>query len=43
MLDPNARNPQRLTERGVELGTDYEFAHVRCEDPYLDGKLVIAS
>lgn len=43
MLDPNARNPQRITERGVELGTDYEFIHARCEDPYLDGKLIVSS
>lgn len=43
LLDPNARNPGRITERGLELGTDYEFAHVRCEDPFLDGKLIVSA
>jgi hypothetical protein len=42
MLDPNARNPDRITERGVELGTDYEFVHCRCSDPYLDGKIPVS-
>lgn len=40
-LDPNAYNPERLTERGLELGTDCEFTHVRCEDPFLDGGKII--
>jgi hypothetical protein len=40
LLDPQAINPNSLTERGLELGTDYEFVHTRCEDPFLDGKLV---
>jgi hypothetical protein len=40
-LDPNARNPERITERGLELGTDHEFVHCRCEDPYLDGRRVL--
>ena len=38
--NPNARNPNKITERGLELGTDCEFVHVACEDPYLTGKLV---
>jgi hypothetical protein len=40
-LDPNARNPERITERGLELGVDNEFVHVRCEDPFLDGGKII--
>jgi hypothetical protein len=36
--DPNALNPERVTERGLSLGTDCEFVHVECMDPYLDGK-----
>jgi hypothetical protein len=39
-LDNDARNPERLTERGLELGTDYLFCHARCNDPYLKGKRV---
>jgi hypothetical protein len=38
LVNPNARNPGRLTERGLELGTDTEFAHIECSDPQLDGK-----
>lgn len=38
ILDPNARNPERITERGLEMGTDHEFVHVDCEDPQLEGK-----
>jgi len=38
LLDPNARNPDRITERGLELGTDHEFVHCDCEDPRLEGK-----
>lgn len=41
LLDPNARNPERITERGLELGADHEFCHLRCSDPYLDGKRII--
>ena len=41
VLDPNARNPERITERGLELGTDCEFTHSRCDDPFLDGKRII--
>lgn len=37
--NPNARNPSKITERGLELGTDCEFVHVSCEDPFLEGKL----
>ena len=43
LLDPHARNPRLITEKGLELGQDNEFAHVRCEDPFLDGKLVLAT
>ena len=38
VYDPNARNPDKITERGMELGVDHEFAHVDCEDPFLEGK-----
>lgn len=37
VLDPLARNPGRITEQGLELGTDCEFVHCRCDDPYLKG------
>jgi len=37
--NPNARNPNKITEKGLELGTDFEFVHVSCEDPFLEGKL----
>lgn len=40
-LDPNARNPNLITERGLELGADHEFVHVRCDDPFLDGRRVV--
>jgi hypothetical protein len=40
-LDPKARNPNQITEKGMELGTDCEWAHIRCEDPYLDGRRII--
>ena len=39
LVNPQARNPGRLTERGLELGVDSEFVHVSCEDPFLNGKL----
>ena len=38
-VNPNARNPNRITEKGIELGTDMEFVHCSCEDPFLSGKL----
>lgn len=38
-VNPNARNPGRITEKGIELGTDMEFVHCSCEDPYLKGRL----
>jgi hypothetical protein len=38
-INPRARNPNKITEKGLELGTDCEFVHVSCEDPYLTGKL----
>ena len=38
VCNPNARNPNKLTERGLELGTDCEFVHTACDDPYLNGK-----
>ena len=38
LVDPDARNPERITERGLQLGTDCEFVHACCEDPQLDGK-----
>jgi hypothetical protein len=38
LINPDARNPNRITERGLELGTDTEFAHVDCTDPTLSGK-----
>ena len=38
VLDRDAYNPQKITEKGLALGTDYEFTHVRCEDPFLNGK-----
>lgn len=37
LVDPHARNPNKLTERGLELGTDCEFVHVSCTDPQLRG------
>ena len=40
VIDPNAFNPNKLTERGLELGTDCEFVHVRCDDPFLKGKRI---
>ena len=39
-LDPHALNPQKITERGLELGVDCEFVHCRCSDPFLDGKRI---
>jgi len=39
LIDPQARNPERVTERGLELGVDCEFVHSSCEDPFLTGKL----
>lgn len=38
-VNPNARNPNKITEKGLELGTDMEFTHSDCRDPYLTGKL----
>lgn len=38
IIDPHACNPNRLTERGLEMGTDTEFVHSDCEDPFLSGK-----
>lgn len=38
LLDPNAYNPDKITERGLMLGTDCEFVHCDCEDPQLLGK-----
>lgn len=38
ILDPQAYNPERVTERGLELGKDLEFCHADCSDPFLDGK-----
>lgn len=38
LIDPHAHNPTRITERGIMLGTDLEFAHVDCEDPQLSGR-----
>jgi len=47
IINPRAYNPVRLTEKGIEFGTDMEFAHVDCEDPTLSGckanKLIISS
>ena len=40
VVDPDARNPNRITEKGLQLGIDNEFTHVKCDDPYLRGKLV---
>lgn len=40
-LNEKAYNPNLVTERGLELGTDLEFVHIRCEDPYLDGKRIV--
>lgn len=42
-LNPNARNVNNITERGLELGEEFEFTHVRCEDPFLDGKVRVVS
>lgn len=41
LLDPHARNPGRITEKGLELGGDCEFVHVRCDDVFLDGTRII--
>jgi hypothetical protein len=38
LINPDARNPNRVTERGLELGTDTEFVHADCSDPQLTGK-----
>jgi hypothetical protein len=38
LVSTDARNPQRVTEKGLELGTDCEFVHIECTDPQLDGK-----
>jgi len=39
IINPHAHNPDNITQRGLELGTDCEFSHCSCEDPFLDGKL----
>lgn len=39
LCNPHAYNPDRFTERGLELGTDCEFTHCDCRDPQLTGKL----
>jgi len=39
VYEPNARNPEKVTERGMELGVDHEFVHASCEDPFLEGKV----
>jgi hypothetical protein len=38
LVDPHAYNPGKLTERGLTLGTDSEFVHCSCSDPFLSGK-----
>lgn len=40
VTDPRARNPNNALEKGLELGTDLEFAHVDCKDPHLTGRHV---
>lgn len=37
LYSTDARNPDKITERGLELGVDSEFAHAECSDPQLDG------
>lgn len=39
IVNPHAHNPDNITQRGLELGTDCEFVHADCRDPFLDGKL----
>lgn len=39
-IKPNAVNPNKITERGLELGMDSEFIHARCEDPFCNGRRV---
>lgn len=39
VYDPDAYNPDKITERGMDLGTDNEFMHACCEDPFLEGKV----
>lgn len=41
VVDPHAYNPVRITEKGLELGLDFEYAHVNCKDPFLDGKIIV--
>jgi len=41
VINPNARNPHRITESGLELGTDCEYAHIECKDPMLEGRRVL--
>lgn len=38
IINPRAFNPERITEKGLEMGTDLEFCHCDCKDPFLDGK-----
>ena len=38
LVDPRATNPNRIGEKGLELDMEHEFVHVRCEDPFLDGR-----
>lgn len=40
IINPDAINPQKVTERGLELGMDSEFVHARCDDPFLNGRRV---
>ena len=37
-IDPRAYNPNKLTEKGLMLGTDCEFVHCDCKDPFLSGR-----
>ena len=39
VYDPNAYNPEKVTEKGMDLGVDHEFIHACCEDPFLEGKV----
>jgi hypothetical protein len=38
VCNPDAVNPHKLTEKGLEIGVDCEYAHIDCEDPMLEGK-----
>lgn len=41
LTNPKAFNPERITERGLELGVDCEFVHCSCDDPQLTGRLAL--